>query len=183
MRNCLQCWALQNKPVTATASEYVLPNPPPPSIWRWEKFRSPKRCGGFNLWRTTVAATSRNSLIVSQNCIAPSSQNFKAKREICWLSLSETIVYSQLKRRVLVQAHSIMKCKGFQNVGFYKNSWKESGFKFVNYKLIEAEVPTYGNACWTRYINVLRHTSYLASNHSSAIFTHCLALKVSMGDT
>jgi len=28
MRNCLHWWALQNKPATATASEYVLPTPP-----------------------------------------------------------------------------------------------------------------------------------------------------------
>jgi len=40
-----------------------------------------------------------------------------------------------------------MKYKGFPNLGFYKNSGKASRFKFVNYKLIGADVPTYGNAC------------------------------------
>lgn len=139
----------------------------PPSIWRRGKFRSPKPCGVFNLWRTTTATTLRNSLILSQKCIAPSSQNFKAKRQICWLSLSETIVSSQLKRRVLVEAQSLMKYKGFSYLGFYKNSGKASRFKFVNYKSIGAEVPTYGNACRTRFTNVLRHISYLASTHSS----------------
>jgi hypothetical protein len=96
---------------------------------------------------------------------------------MCWLSLSKTMVSSQLKRRVLVQAQSLKTSKGFPNLGFYKNSGKASRFKFVNYEFIGADVPTYGNACWTRFANVLHHVSYLASTHSSAIVTHCLALE------
>jgi hypothetical protein len=150
----------------------------PPSIWRRGKFRSPKPCGVFNLWRTTTATTLRNSLILSQKCIAPSSQNFKAKRQICWLSLSETIVSSQLKRRVLVEAQSLMKYKGFSYLGFKKIVERRHVLNSLiinpseqKYRRTVTHAERGSPMCYVIY------RIWLALTRRSAIFTHCMTLE------
>jgi hypothetical protein len=92
----LHRWALQNKPLTVTTSDYVLPT--------HFHLKTVKISFSEILW-DFEPLTSNNSLnikrflILPHNCIPPSSPNFKAERQRCWLSLPETMVSSQLTRK------------------------------------------------------------------------------------
>lgn len=112
---------------TVTASGYVLCTP---FHLKTGKISFSETLWGFYPLTTNNSLNINRFLILSQNCIPSSSPNFKNERRRCWLSLPETMVSSQLTRRILVQAQSIIKYKGFPNPGFYKNSGKASHFKF-----------------------------------------------------